>query len=52
MARWRVNYAANGWRIHSHTIVEAMTAEEAESIVLRRFFGNDTFSGIVSVERV
>jgi hypothetical protein len=52
MPEWKVTYEANGGRLVSHKLVQAMSAQEAESKVLQFFRGNDTFTRIVSTERI
>ncbi|SAL22916.1 hypothetical protein AWB74_00913 [Caballeronia arvi] len=52
MQKWKVSYESYGNRFVSHEVVEAMSADEAESKVLRKFRGNDTFDRIVRVEKI
>ena len=52
MKNWKVTYKMMGGRVLNSDIVKASSAEDAESMVLKRFRGNDYFGGIVSVEKV
>jgi hypothetical protein len=50
MKKWKVTFERNGG-LYTSQIIEASSADEAESKALRAVFGNVTYLKIVSVER-
>jgi hypothetical protein len=50
MKKWKVTFERNGGQTTSQ-IIEASSAEEAESKALRATFGNVTYLRIISVVR-
>ena len=50
MKKWKVTFERNGG-FYTSQIIEASSADEAESRARRAVYGNDTYLKIVSVER-